>query len=82
VKLGERTSDQRRNVERILKRSRALYELRSTGDDALSYLVNAPDSLDTERMSEALRTLAPDGKALVEWKEETKARPLPEKDAA
>jgi len=82
VKLGERTSDQRANVERILKRSRALYELRTSGDDALSYLVNAPDSLDTERMSEALRKLAPDGKALIEWKEETKARPLPEKDAA
>jgi hypothetical protein len=82
VKLGERTSEQRMNVERILKRSRALYELRTTGDDSLSYLVNAGDSLDTERMSEALTKLAPDGKAHIEWKEESKAKPLPEKDAA
>jgi hypothetical protein len=82
VKLGERTPDQRGNVERILKRGRALFELRTTGDDALSYLVSAGDSLDTEKMSAALSALAPDGKAHIEWKEETKARPLPEKDAA
>ena len=82
VKLGERTDDQRGNVERILKRGNALYELRTTGDDALSYLVSAGDSLDTEKMSAALSALAPDGKAHIEWKEENKAKPLPEKDAA
>jgi hypothetical protein len=82
VKLGEGTSDQRTSVERILTRGRARFELRTTGDDALSYLVNAGEALDTERISEALSALAPDGKAHVEWKEESKARPLPEKDAA
>jgi hypothetical protein len=82
VKLGEGTSDQRPNVERILKRGRARFELRTTGDDALSYLVTAGESLDTERISQALSELAADGKAHVEWKEESKARPLPEKDAA
>ena len=82
VKLGERTSEQRANVERILKRGRTQFELRTTGDDALSYLVSAGDSLDTEKMSAALSSLAPDNKAHIEWKEENKARPLPEKDAA
>ena len=82
VKLGEGTGEQRANVERILKRGGGLFELRTTGDDALSYLVNADQSLNTEKISEALTTLAPDGKAHIEWKEENKAKPLPEKDAA
>jgi hypothetical protein len=82
VKLGEGTGDQRANVERILKRGGSLFELRTTGDDALSYLVNADQSLNTEKISEALTTLAADGKAHIEWKEENKAKPLPEKDAA
>jgi len=82
VKLGEGTGEQRPNVERILKRGSALFELRTTGDDALSYLVSANDSLNTEKISQALTELAPDGKAHIEWKEESKAKPLPEKDAA
>jgi hypothetical protein len=65
-----------------VKLGRALFELRTTGDDALSYLVNADDSLNTEKISQALTELAPDGKAHIEWKEESKAKPLPEKDAA
>jgi len=46
----------------------------------LSYLVTAGASLKTERLSAALSALVPEGKAQIEWKEDTKARPLPEKD--
>ena len=82
VKLGEKTPEHRTQVERILKRGRTVFELRATGDDTLSYLVNAGQSMDTEKMTAALSALAPHGKALVEWKEENKARPLAEKDVA
>jgi len=81
VKLGERTPEHRQDVERVLRRAHTRYELRTTADDELSYLVNAGNGLNTERMSDALRSLG-DGKAFVEWKEENKARPLPTKDAA
>ena len=65
-------------MERLLKKANTLFELRSTGDDELSYLVNAGASLKTERLSAALTALAPDGKAQIEWREEKNARPLAE----
>ena len=80
VKLGERTSVRRADVERLLRRAGTVFELRTTGDTELSYLVNAGQSLKTERLTAALTRLAPDGKAQIEWKDEKNARPLPEKD--
>jgi hypothetical protein len=80
IKLGEGTSGQRPVVERLLKRAGALFELRSTSDEELSYLVNASASLKTESLSAALSALAPEGKALIEWKEEKNSRPLADKD--
>jgi hypothetical protein len=78
AKLGPGTSARRPEVERLLRKANTLFELRSTGDDELSYLVNAGASLKTERLSAALTALAPDGKAQIEWREEKNARPLPE----
>jgi len=80
VKLGENTSARRADVEKLLKRAGTQYELRTTSGEELSYLVTAGASLKTERLSAALSALVPEGKAQVEWKEDTKARPLPEKD--
>jgi hypothetical protein len=80
VKLGDGTSDKRPAVERILQRAKTVFELRTTGDDELVYLVNAGASVKTEDLSAALAALAPkDEKTQIEWKEEKKARPL-EKD--
>ena len=67
-------------MEKLLKRAGTQYELRTTSGEELSYLVTAGASLKTERLSAALSALVPEGKAQVEWKEDTKARPLPEKD--
>jgi hypothetical protein len=78
VKLGDKTPARRLQVERILKKARAAFELRSTADDELSYLVNAGYSLKTENLSAALAALANNGHAEVEWKEEKKAKPLAE----
>jgi hypothetical protein len=80
VKLGEGTSARRAEVERLLRRAGTVFELRTTGENELSYLVNAGDSLKTEQLTAALARLAPDGKAQIEWKDEKNARPLPEKD--
>jgi hypothetical protein len=82
VKLGDHTSARRTDVERLLSRARTVFELRSTADDELSYLVNAGQSLKTESLSAALAGLAAEGKAHVEWKEEKKASPLAEKEAS
>ena len=59
---------------------RTRFELRTTADEELTYLVNAGESLKTERLSAALSALAPDGKAQIEWKEEKKARPLADEE--
>ena len=80
VKLGEGTSNRRAAVERILQRAKTVFELRTTSDDELIYLVNAGASVKTEELSAALSALAPkDEKTQIEWKEEKKSRPL-EKD--
>ena len=80
VKLGDGTSNRRAAVERILQRAKTVFELRTTADDELVYLVNAGASVKTEELSAALAALAPkDEKTQIEWKEEKKARPL-EKD--
>ena len=80
VKLGERTSARRADVERLLKRAGTVFELRTTGDAELSFLVNAGSSLKTEQLTAALTRLASDGKAQIEWKDEKNVHPLPEKD--
>jgi uncharacterized membrane protein YhiD involved in acid resistance len=80
VKLGEGTSGRRQAVERILQRASTVFELRTTADDELVYLVNAGASVKTEQLSAALTALAPkDEKTQIEWKEDKKSRPL-EKD--
>jgi hypothetical protein len=80
VKLGDDTSNRRAAVERILHRAKTVFELRTTADDELVYLVDADASVKTEELSAALSALASkDEKTQIEWKEEKKARPL-EKD--
>jgi uncharacterized membrane protein YhiD involved in acid resistance len=80
AKLGAKTSTRRAEVERMLKKAGTRFELRTTADDELTYLVTAGDSLKTESLSVALSALAADGKAQIEWKEEKKARPLADKE--
>lgn len=80
VKFGEHTSERRADVERLLRKAGTVFELRTTGETGLSYLVNAGASLKTEQLTAVLSRLAPDGKAQIEWKDEKNAQPLPEKD--
>jgi hypothetical protein len=79
VKLGEGTSARRAAVERLLGRARTTFELRTTADDELVYMVSTGTSFKTEQLTAALAALAPKEKTQIEWKEGKKARPL-EKD--
>ena len=78
LKLGAGAGKHRGDVEKILKRAGVQFELRATSDEELSYLVSAGQGLKTEQVTAAFSSLAP--KAEIEWKEETKAKPLPEEE--
>ena len=72
VKMGEKTADMRPKIEEVLRRYKARYELRSAAEDTVSYMVTAPKSLRTDRVSNALMELSPDNKGAVEWAEKAK----------
>ena len=72
VKMGEKTPDLRPKVEEVLRRFKAKYELRTAAEDAVCYMVTTPRSLRTDRVSNAIMELDPDGKGSVEWNEKPK----------
>jgi uncharacterized protein DUF4956 len=74
VKLGEKTGDLRPKIEGVLRKVADGFELRGSADDEVSYLVTTPRGLKTDRVSDRLTSLAPEGKGGVEWKEKSKAR--------
>ncbi len=72
VKMGERTQEMRPRVEEVLRRYKARYELRTAADDVVCYMVTAPRMMRTDRVSNAIRELDPEGKGSVEWNEKPK----------
>src|SRR5436190_4194867 len=72
VKLGEKTQDLRPKIEEVLRRYKVRYELRTAAEDNVVYMVTTPKSLRTDRVSNAMMELVPDGKAAVEWNEKQK----------
>jgi len=74
IKLGDKTQDQRPKVEEILRRYKVRYELRTTAEDAVTYMVTTPRSLRTDRVSNVLMELVPEGKGAVEWNEKAKEK--------
>jgi uncharacterized membrane protein YhiD involved in acid resistance len=73
VKLGEHTAELRPKIEATLRRFKAMYELRQSGEDEVSYLVTTPLEMHTDRVSNALTALA-EGKGEVKWSEKTKTK--------
>jgi MgtC family len=69
IKLGDKTQDLRPQIEQVLRRFKAKYELRGASPEEVSYVVTAPRDLQTDRVSTALTGLVPDGKGAVEWTE-------------
>jgi hypothetical protein len=72
VKMGDKTQELRPKIEEVLRRYKARYELRTAAEDAVSYLVTAPRSLRTDRVSNTMMELVPEGKGAVEWSEKDK----------
>ncbi|HEX8029221.1 MAG TPA: MgtC/SapB family protein, partial [Vicinamibacterales bacterium] len=72
VKMGDKTQDMRPKIEEVLRRYKARYELRTAAEDNVVYMVTTPKSLRTDRVSNVLIELMPDGKAAVEWNEKQK----------
>ncbi len=73
VKFGDQTAELRPKIEATLRRFKANYELRQSGEDEVSYLVTAPLEMHTDRVSNALAALV-DGKGEVKWDEKTKPK--------
>ena len=72
VKFGDKTAEMRPKIEEILRRYKVRYELRTTSDEAVLYMVTTPKALRTDRVSNVIMELAPEGKGAVEWDEKSK----------
>ena len=72
VKMGEKTADLRPKIEEILRRYKVRYELRTTSEESVLYFVTTPKALRTDRVSNVIMELGPDGKGEVSWEEKNK----------
>jgi len=72
IKLGDKTQDLRPKVEEVFRRYKVRYELRTTAEDSVIYMVTTPRSLRTDRVSNVIMELVPEGKGAVEWNEKPK----------
>jgi uncharacterized membrane protein YhiD involved in acid resistance len=72
IKMADKTQDLRPKIEEVLRRFKARYELRTAAEDEVVYMVTTPRSLRTDRVSNAIIEIDPDGKGAVEWNEKPK----------
>jgi uncharacterized membrane protein YhiD involved in acid resistance len=72
IKMGDKTQDLRPKIEEVMRRYKARYELRTAAEDVITYMVTTPRLLRTDRVSNAIMELDPDGKGAVEWNEISK----------
>ena len=67
VKIGKQTDELRPQIEAILRRYRCKYEIRASSDEEVSYDVRVPLEMQTDRITNALLKLDPEGHAAVDW---------------
>ena len=67
IKAGKDTDAMRPQFEEVLRRYRLKFELRTSSDDEVCYDVQVPIELKTDRVSNAILKLDPEGHASVEW---------------
>jgi uncharacterized membrane protein YhiD involved in acid resistance len=67
VGVKEDAQELRGQIESILGRYEAKYELRASAADEVSYLVTTPANLRTDRVSNEITRLAPPDEVSVEW---------------
>ena len=69
IRIGKDTDALRNKIEEILKRYELKFELRTSSDEEVCYDVQVPLELKTDRVSNSLLRLDPEGHASVEWNE-------------
>jgi uncharacterized membrane protein YhiD involved in acid resistance len=74
IKLGKDTDALRPKIEDILRRYRLKFELRTSSDEEVCYDVQVPLELRTDRMTNTIQKLDPEGHASVEWTEKKKGK--------
>ena len=67
IKAGKDTDALRPRFEEILRRFKLKFELRTTSDEEVCYDVQVPLEMRTDRVSNAILKLDPEGHASVEW---------------
>jgi uncharacterized membrane protein YhiD involved in acid resistance len=67
IKAGKDTDAMRPKFEEVLKRYKLRFELRTSSDEEVCYDVEVPLEMRTDRVSNALLRLDPEGHASVEW---------------
>ena len=69
VKMGDQTDELRPQIEGILRRFDLKFEIRTSSDEEVSYDVEVPIELKTDRVTNAILKLDPGGHASVDWVE-------------
>ena len=69
IKAGKQTDELRPRIESILRRYRLQFELRASADEEVTYEVAVPLDMQTDRISNSILRLDPEGHAAVEWVE-------------
>ncbi len=75
IKVGKDTDALRPRIEDVLRRYRLKFELRTSSDDEVCYDVQVPLELRTDRVTNTIQKLDPEGHASVEWTEKKKGKP-------
>ncbi len=69
IKMGDDTDARRQEFDAVLRRYHVDFQLRSSSDAAVTYEVLVPLEMRTDRVTNAILNLDPDGHAAVEWSE-------------
>jgi hypothetical protein len=67
VKAGKQTDELRPQIEDVLRRYNLTFEIRTSSDEEVSYDVEVPIELKTDRVTNAILRLDPNGHASVDW---------------
>ena len=69
IRAGEHTDEMRPEIENVLRRFGLHFEIRASSDEEVSYEVNVPLEVRTDRVTNAILRLDRDGHAAVDWSE-------------
>ena len=74
IRAGDHTDELRPEIEAVLRRFSLRFEIRASSDEEVSYEVAVPFEVRTDRITNAILKLDPDGHAAVDWSEKKKSK--------